>query len=186
MKFTEKELTEIKEELNKQVLLLFNATTKTIPNIKFDVVEDDDILEDKAANFRIKNEDLPEDFNELLLICTRMNSQFLSHQVIPFVDETILENAPKDDIEGLYSVYMSPKYYSEVQDEFNFDNNVMNTIMVPVTRLPKNKEHIEIALNCIFNVEISYKVVQEQFGENEDDINILIRVKVGKGVIKND
>lgn len=182
MKFTEQELKKLKEEFNKQVYTLFNYTAKTMPNIELDVVEEDNILEDKAANFKIKKEDLPKDFEDLLLICSKMNATFLSEQVIPFVDKTILKNAP-EEVKGLHNVYMSPKYYSDVQDEFDFDTDVMNTIMVPVNRLPENKEYVEIASNYIFNVEVSYKIAQTELNE---DFYYFIRVKISKGVIKND
>lgn len=179
MKFTEKELKEIKEELNKQVLLTFNENAKTIPNIKFEEVED--ILEDKAAHFKIKGEDI-KSFSDLFITSISLNRTFLSQQVIPFVDKTILENA-SEDVKGLYSLYSSPKYYSEVKDELNFDNNVINTILVPVNRLPENKEFVKIGLNNMFKVDVDYKVLQFELDE---DVNIEIRVKVSKGVIKND
>lgn len=182
MKFTEQELKEIKEELKKQVSLIFNENAKTIPNIEFEEVED--ILEDKATRYTLKRENITS-FDIALTVSTYYNAAILREQVIPFVDKTILENA-SEDVKGLYSLYSSPKYYFEVKDELNFDNNVMNEILVPVNRLPENKEYVKIALNNTFKVDVSYKVFQEEFGENEDDINILIRVKVSKGVIKND
>lgn len=179
MKFTEQELTEIKEELNKQVLFTFNESAKTIPNIKFEEIED--ILEDKAAHFNIKGEDI-KSFSDLFIASISLNRTFLSQQVIPFIDKTILENA-SEDVKGLYSLYSSPKYYSEIKDELNFDNNIINEILVPVNRLPENKEYVKIALNNIFKVDIDYKVLQFELDE---DVNIEIRVKVSKGVIKND
>lgn len=184
MKFTEKELNEIKEELNKQVSLIFNENAKTILNIEFGKVEKEDVLEDKAAHFSLKGEDIT-NFDIALTASTYFNAGFLREQVIPFVDKTILENA-SEEVKGLYSLYSSPKYYFEVKDELNFDNNLMNDILVPMNRLPENKEFVEVSLNNIFKVDVSYKVCQEEFGKNEDDINILVRVKVSKGVIKND
>lgn len=182
MKFTEQELKEIKEELNKQVLPIFNEFAKTIPNIEFGKVKED-VLEDKAASYRLIGEDITS-LNIALTISTYLNAAFLREQVIPFVDKTILENAPKE-VKGLYSLYSSPKYYFEVKDELNIDNNVMNEILVPVNRLPENKEFVEIGLNTKFKVDIDYKVLQFELDKDED-VDIEIRVRLSKGVIKND
>ena len=183
MEFTEKLFNEIKEELNKQAQLIFNEYSKTRPHINLDKVEDEDVLADRAAEFTFKKEDI-KDSNDLSIASTSLNSTFLIQKVIPEVDKTILENVPEEVIKGLYSIYLTPKYYSEVIDELNFDNNVMNTILVPENRLPENKNYVEVSLNRIFNVDISYKVFQ--LDEEDEWIHICFRIKIGKGVIKND